>query len=232
MAVIDVYCEWLMNKTGNKVIALPDGLSGEKYLERLDILTKELFAPLTEYEEMDFRCGKAALSLIRKYCFTAKKSYGNAPQSAAFAEYAAATKKMIDDELFRIGSIHNGIIPMADTEKMFTIIANTLQLMTSVIAYYNRSKSDRTTRAKPKAIGVELPINVGVQKEIPWEREDTKVVDIIPYLDQTFGVNENFEKSKKNPNAPRKIAGEWAELKYLQMVLELSKIKLDEMEVF
>lgn len=231
MAVIDTYFEWVLSLRGSTVIMLPGGVSAEKYLERLDLLIKEQFSRITMYDEIDYRSGKAGLLLLKKYCFS-KKTYGNAPQSADFSTYADATVKMIDDELQRIGSVHNGIIPIVHPETMFTITANTLQLMTSVVKHYNRKKEDNITKTKAKVAGVELPIMVDVQKEIVWEREDTKLVNVIPYLDNTFSITESFNKSRKNQNAPVRVIAEWAEFRYLSMLLEISKIKLEELEVF
>ena len=72
---------------------------------------------------------------------------------------------------------------------------------------------------------------INVQKEIVLERNDTKIVDVIPYLDSAFAISEAFNASKKNVNAPRKVAGEWAEFKYLSMILDLTVVKLDELGV-
>lgn len=231
METIDIYCEWLLKQQGNSVVTLPGGLSEKKYLERLDILITEMFSQLTLFHEQDYRCGKATLELVKKYCFS-NQAYGNAPQAPSFKDYSAATLKMIDDELKRISLVQNADNPYVDPEKLFTIIANTYQLMTSVIAYHHREKNQKVKKEKARFVGVELPIMVDVQKEITFEREDPGIVDIIPYLDKAFSINDSFEKARNNANSPRKIIGEWAEFKYLGMILELSKIKLDELGVF
>ena len=67
---IDAYCEHLMQMHGNDmVVVLPGGLSPEQYLSNLNILISELFAPLTVFSEQEYRSGKAALLLLKKYFY-------------------------------------------------------------------------------------------------------------------------------------------------------------------
>ena len=220
-----------MEMHGKGTIAvLPGGLSAEQYLTKMNILLTELFVPLTIYSEIEYRSGKASLLLLKKYCFS-KKIYGNTPQDASFIEYANTTEKMIDDEIHRMETVNNNIFPVVNFEKLFTIMYNALQLMTSVSLHHGMKKEEKTTKQKAKVVGVELPIMVDVQKTIRWEREDTRIVDVIPYIDKTLGISEAFEKTSNNPNAPKKVIGEWAELKYLSMILELTRIKIEELEV-
>lgn len=229
--IIDSYCEHLMQMHGEDVVVvLPGGLTPDQYLSKVNILISELFAPLTEYAEKDYRSGKAALMLLKKYCFS-RKTYGNAPTDEPFNNYSNATLKMIDEEIKRLEAEYNGAIPVVDANKLFTIIYNTLQLMTSVSEHHAKKKEEKTTKQKAKFVGVELPIMVDVQKTIRWEREDLQIVDVIPYLDKTFEITESFEKTSKNPYAPSKNISEWAEFKYLSIILELSRIKAKELGV-
>ena len=224
--IIDSYCEYIISKQVKGVVSvLPDGLSQQQYLDRLSYMIRDHYAPLTIYTEADYRCGKAALSLLKKYCFS-KRVYGNAQQDEAFRAYSAATEKMIDDELFRISAVHNNAIPVINAEKMFTIVANTLQLLTSVEIYHKGKEKERTAK------GVKQVNTPAAPNMIIWERTDTALTDVIPYLDKTFQITENFDKSRNNPNAPRRIIGEWAEFNYLRTILQLTKMKLDDLGVF
>ena len=232
MATIDAYCEWLLKqKLGQKMQVLPEGLSEEQYLDRLDTLTRNLFAQMTLYSEKDYQTGKAALILIRKFCFS-QRIYANAPQSESFSAYSTVTLKMIEDELNALNAIETEDVPMVNAEKLFTIMYNTLQLITSIIHYFTIKKEERIKKTNAKVVGVEIPLfKIDVQKEIDLERDKTELINPIPYLESIFAVNSNFEKSKKNGNSPRKIAGEWAEFKYLSMIFELSLLKIQELEM-
>ncbi len=231
MEFIDVYYEWLLKqKQGSKVSVLPDGLTEEQSLWRMDVLIRDLFSQMTLYSAEDYRSGRATLILLKKFCFS-NATYGNAPRDAAFRAYSEATVKMIDDELARVAASGKDELVCVNPEKLFTIITNTLQMLTSIVQYHGMKKEERTNRSKAKIGSVQLPIKINVQKEIVLERSDTKIVDVIPYLDSAFAISESFNASKKNANAPRKVAGEWAEFKYLTMILDLTMVKLDELGV-
>ena len=231
MPVVDVYFEWLLTKHGPDGSALPFGETEKRFLQYHNILIMELYTQLTIYSETDYRTGKALLMLLKKFCFS-KRTYSNAPLSASFSEYSDATLQMIEEELARLDSVSGGLLPTVDPEKVFTIIANAMQLMTSVALHHQQSREEKTQKTKAKVAGLQLPIYVDAQKEIIWERNDTAIIDIIPYLDEAFAINESFEKTRSNGNTPSKVIGEWAEFKYLSLILQLSKKKLDEVGVF
>ena len=232
MVIIDSYCEHIIAaRTDGSVPALPGGLTREQFLDRLNFMIREHYAPLTIYTEADYRCGKAALLLLKKFCFS-KRTYSNVQQDDAFKAYSTATLKMIDDELFRISAVHNNAIPVVNAETLFTIISNVLQLMTSVVTYFTGRTEERFNKAGTKVVAKKQQSMPGTPNVITWEREDTALVDVISYLDGAFQITDTFEKSRSNANAPRKITGEWAEFRYLSTILELTKICLDEMGVF
>ncbi len=229
--MIDAYCEWLFSQNNSRgVVALPDGLTEEKYLDHLDVLIKNLFSQLTVYPESDYRSGKAALILLKKYCFD-KRIYENAPLDSAFSDYSDLTQKMIQEELDKL-SLEKDAPSKVNEETLFTIMYNTFQLLTSVIKHHEMEKDERYSKQSPKVVGIEIPlIKVDVQKKITWERENTGIRNPIRFLDEIFMITETFEKSKSNENAPRKISGQWAEYKYLSMIMDLSLITIRELGV-
>ena len=232
MAIVDSYCECIIGPDGKGIVsALPDGQTGNQFLDRLSYMIREHYAPLTIYTEADYRCGKAVLLLLKKYCFS-KRVYRNVQQDEAFKAYAAATEKMIDNELFRINAVHNNAIPVVNAETVFTIISNTLQLLTSVALFYKGQSEERTNKAGTKVVAIKHQSAPNAPKMIAWERPDTGLTDVISYLDSVYQITADFDKSKTNPNAPRKIIGAWAEFGYFRTVLELTRMKLDELGVF
>ena len=234
MATIDTYFEWLLeqHKSGDTIVVVQEETSEEEYLKRLDILISELFSKVTAYSEEEYRSGKALLMLLKKYCFS-KKTYGNAPLSASFAAYSDATQKMIDEELQKFTSAEGAGAAVVDASKVFTIVSNTLQLLTSVVRHFSKAKEERVVKSNARVVGIELAMfKVDVQKEIVWERENTALMDPVPYLDGAFTISDDFEKARKNENSPRRMISDWAEFKYLKMALELTMEKLRELEVF
>ncbi len=228
MMVIDSYCERILGKETKGVVSvLPDGISREEFVWRLDILIKEMFAPLTDYSEAEFRCGKVLLLLLKKYCF-AKKTIGNLQQEKDFSDYYLKTSSMLEDEILRLVPDADGAIPVLDADKTFTIIANIMQLLTSVITVQKRDKE----KTNAQVLGINLPIMVDKQEKVTLIRDNTAIMNIVPYLDEIHGITDNFEKAKKNSGANKTAYTEWVEFRYLRLVLELSKCKLDEIGVF
>lgn len=228
MMIIDSYCERILEKeTQDTVSVLPGGISREELVWRLDIMIKEVYAELTDYSEADFRCGKALLLLIKKYCFS-KKAIGNLQMEKDFAEYYDKTEKMLDDQIARLVPAKNGAIPVLDADKVFTIISNAMQLLTSVM-YVQQQEKEKTNA---QVLGINLPIKVDKQVKVSLARDNTTIGDIVSYLDEVYDITENFNKAKKNPGGNKQAYVEWVEFKYLRLVLELSKYKLDEIGVF
>lgn len=228
MMIIDSYCERILEKESkNKVSVLPGGVSREEFIWRLDILIKEMFAPLTEYTEADYRCGKALLLLLKKYCFS-KKTLTNQQQDDDFSAYLSKTSKMLEDEIARLVPDSNGAIPVLNADKVFTLITNIMQMLTSVIAEQKKKKE----KTNAQVLGINLPIMVDKQDKLRLVREDTAIVNIIPYLDEVYGISDSLDKTKKNLINSKTPYVEWVEFRYLKLVLELTKCKLDEIEVF
>ena len=228
MTVIDSYCERILEKEiQGTVSVLPGGVSREEFVWRLDIMIKEVFSELTEYTESEYRCGKALLQLVKKYCFS-KKALGNLVMEKDFADYHAKTVKMLDDEIARLVPDAEGTIPVIDADKAFTIISNAMQLLTSVIQVQGQEKE----KTNAQVLGVNLPIMVDKQLRVSLERQDTAIENIIPYLDKVFDISTGFEKAKKNVVASKSAYVEWVEFKYLRLILELTRCKLDEIGVF
>ncbi len=228
MMIIDSYCEHILEKESKGIVSvLPDGVSREEFVWRLDILIKEMFAPLTEYTEADFRCGKALLLLVKKYCLS-KKALTSQQQDDDFSAYLTKTTKMLDDELARLVPDSEGMIPVLDADRTFTIISNIMQMLTSIISEQKKKKE----KTNAQVLGISLPIMVDKQDKLHLVREDTTIVNIIPYLDEVHGISENFDKAKKNMNGNKTPYVEWVEFRYLKLILELTKCKLDEIEVF
>ena len=226
---VDSYCEKVvMLKADSGAIAvLPDGLSREEYVAHLDILISEMYSKLTSFLEWEFRNGYALLQIIRKYCFS-KKVFDNLQQDKDFAEYYAKTNSMIDDEMAKFARDPEKFFAEIDAEKVFTIIANTMQLLTSVI----KVRETETEKKSAQVFGVNLPFMVDKQKTVSLVRESTAIVDIVPYLDKVNGITESYEKALTSPVGSKTALMEWVEFRYLKTVLDLTKCKLDEIEVF
>lgn len=228
MMVIDSYCERILGKETKGIVSvLPDGISREEFVWRLDILIKEMFAPLTDYTEAEFRCGKALLLLLKKYCFS-RKTIGNLQQEKDFSDYYSKTASMLENEITRLVPGADGAIPVLDADKTFTIIANIMQLLTSVITVQKRDKE----KTNAQVLGINLPIMVDKQEKVGLVRDNTAIMNIVPYLDEIHGITDNYEKAKKNSGASKAAYTEWVEFRYLRLVLELLKCKLDEIGVF
>ena len=227
--VIDSYCERILaNESKDVVSVLPGGVSREEFVWRLDILIKDMFSELTEYTEADFRSGRALLLLLEKYCLS-KKTLGNLQQEQDFADYLAKTQQMLEDEIIRMTPLADGMIPMLEADKTFTIIANIMQLLTSVSLVQKQEKEK--TNAQVLGLNIRF-IQVDKPGTVSLARENTAIVNIIPYLDEANGITDSFEKAKKAPVGSKASYVEWVEFKYLKMVLELTKCKLDEIGVF
>lgn len=228
MIAVDSYCERILAKeTKGSVSVLPGGVSREGFILRLDVLIKDMFSELTEYSETDYRCGKALLLLLKKYCLS-KKALGNLQQEPDFSEYLDKTQKMLDEEIGRLVPDEEGIVPPLDADKTFTIISNIMQLLTSVILVQKRDKE----KTNLQVVGINLPFMVDKQEKVSLARADTAVMNIVPYLDEVYGITDSFEKARKTLAGAKSTYVEWIEFKYLKMVLELTKCKLDEIGVF
>lgn len=229
MKVIDSYCERILaNETKGVVSVLPGGVSREEFVWRLDILIKDMFSELTEYTEEDYRSGRALLLLLKKYCFS-KKALGNLQQEQDFAEYLTKTQQMLDEEIIRSTPLADGMIPALDADKAFTIITNIMQLLTSVSLVQQQEKEK--TNAQVLGLNIRF-IQVDKPGIVSLARENTAIIDIVPYLDEAHGITDGFEKAKKAPVGSKTSYVEWVEFKYLKMILELTKCKLDEIGVF
>lgn len=229
MMVIDSYCEKILAKETEGVVSvLPGGVSREEFVWRLDVLIKDMFSELTEYTEADFRSGRALILLLKKYCFS-KKTLGNLQQEQDFVVYLEKTQKMLDEEITRLTPMADGMIPVLDADKTFTIIANIMQLLTSVSLVQNQEKEK--TNAQVLGLNIRF-IQVDKPGVVSLARESTAIVNIIPYLDESNGITDSFERTKKAPVGSKASYVEWVEFKYLKMVLELTKCKLDEIGVF
>lgn len=228
LMVIDSYCEKILGKQSSDVVSiLPGGVSREEYVWKLDIFIKEMYAELTGFSEQEYRCGKALLCLIKKYCFS-RKATGNLQMEKDFSDYFFATEKMLNEEIERIKPLDDGAFPVIDAEKTFTIIANSMQLLTSVIHIRNKEKE----KMNAQLLGVYLPFKVDKQVKLVLSREDTSIENIVPYLDQVHEISVNFEKAKQNSGGSKTAFVEWLEFRYLKQILELTKCKLDEIGVF
>ncbi len=229
MKVIDSYCERILEReTKGAVSVLPGGVSREEFVWRLDILIKDMFSELTEYSEAEYRSGRALLLLLKKYCFS-KKTLGNLQQEQDFADYLNKTQQMLDDEILRLTPLEDGMIPAVDSDKAFTIIANTMQLLTSVSIIQKQEKE----KTNAQVLGINIPFMlVEKQEKVSLARDDTAIINIAQHLDEVYGITESFEKAKKTPVGAKSTYVEWIEFKYLRIVLELTKCKLDEIGVF
>lgn len=231
--VIDSYSEYVLNpKQSNAVGTLPKGQSREDFIAKLDVLISETFPEMTPYNEEEFRKGKAILLLVKKYCLD-NKSFGNAPQAPDFTEYLNATKKMLEDELARLVPAEDGSISAVDFDKAFTIVSNAMQLLTSAIAYWERRVESEKNNNQPAVLGIKLPF--GGNNPVPplsFAREDTKIVDVTPYLDNVWQITKDYLKAKALLKFQSEAFVEWNEFKYLKMVLQITKMRLDEIGVF
>ena len=226
--VIDSYCEFIAEKSySDEIVVVAEDEETEAFLNRMDVLIKEMYAELTAYSEAEFRCGKALLQLIKKYCMS-KKAMGNLQMAKDFSEYFVKTDKILDHEIQKIPPDAQCDAPVIDAETVFTIISNAMQMLTSVIQMQKREKE----KTNAQFLGIALPIKVDKQEAVSLARESTTVEDIVPYLDAVFCITENFEKAKKNPGSNKTPIVEWAEFHYLKQVLTLTKSKLDEIGVF
>ena len=226
--MMDSYCDLVMQyKSGNSVPVLPGGMNREEFASRMDILIREMFAPFTDYSEAEYRCGKALLLLIKKYCLS-KKALGGLQPEKDFSDYLTATMKMIDDELERLVPDSEGYYPVIDADKAFTIITNCMQLLTSVMLVQNREKEKKNAQV----LGISLPFMVEKSGTVRLARDSVSIGNIIPYLDEVYDITGGFEKARKTIGAGKAPYQVWTEFKYLKSVLELTKCKLDEIGVF
>lgn len=232
--IVDSYSEIILKPvSGTSVGTLPDGMSWEDYLIHLDILIKETFPEMTSYKEKDFRCGKALLLLLKKYCFHAK-SLGNAPKTPAFTKYLQETEKMLDEEITRLSSeMYDGTMVVLDKDKTFTIISNIMQLLTSVMAGQERQQAKEQKNAQPAVLGIKIPFIGGATVDpIDFAREDTSIGNVVSYLDNVWEITRRYLVAKANPKSSCEAFIDWNEFKYLRMILQITKMRLDEIGVF
>lgn len=231
--VIDSYCEHVLNLNQSNVVGiLPNGLSRDEFIVRLDVLISETFPEMTSYTEAEYRSGKVILLLLKKYCLE-NKAFGNAPQAPDFAEYLNATKKMLEDELARMVPAEDGSIPAVSFDKAFTIVSNVMQLLTSTIAYWERRVKNDKNNNQQAVLGIKLPF--GGNNPVPqlgFARESTEIVDVISYLDNVWRISKNYLKAKALLKFQSEAFMEWNEFKYLKMILQITKMRLDEIGVF
>ena len=231
--VIDSYSEYILNpKQNNAVGVLPKGESREAFLFKLDILIKETLPEMTPYSEKEFRSGKALLLLIKKYCLN-DKAFGNVPQASDFSAYLDITKKMLEDEIKRMSPVNNGEIPAVDFNVAFTIVSNAMQLLTSAMDYRKEQTEKNKKNNQPVFLGIKLP--VGGNSPVPqmsFARESTEIGDVINYLDDTWTITRNYMKAKGLMKAQGEAFIEWNEFKYLKLILQITKMRLDEIGVF
>ncbi len=235
MNVIDSYSEYIVKPEPSLGSTLLNGVNRNEYLQELNILIREVFSAIPPYSESDYRCGRVILCLVQKYCL-APKAFGDAPQSPEFTAYLNATKAMLQDELKRIDSVHGQDWSlMIDHDLVFTIISNTLQLLTSAIEYYDsrRAEKGENKNPKPAVFGIPLPFGAGAPVQpISLERENTVLVDVIPYLDNVWEITKKHNRAKAMLKFQGEAFMDWTEFKYLKMILSTTKMRLDEIGVF
>ena len=240
MNVIDSYSEYIVKPEPSLGSTLLNGVNRNEYLQELNILIREVFSAIPPYSESDYRCGRVILCLVQKYCL-APKAFGDAPQSPEFTAYLNATKAMLQDELKRIDSAHGQDWSlMIDHDLVFTIIANTLQLLTSAMEYYDRQMAEKKQPKKddgknPKAAFLGIPLPFGAAAPVPpisLERESTALGDVVPYLDNVWEITKKHNRAKAMLKFQGEAFMDWTEFKYLKMILSTTKMRLDEIGVF
>ena len=231
--IVDSYSEHVLNpKQSGAVGTLPKGQSREEFIVKLDVLISETLPEMTPYSEEEYRKGKALLLLVKKYCLD-NKAFGNAPQAQDFTNYLNATKKMLDDEIARMVPAEDGTIPAVDFDKAFTIVSNAMQLLTSTIVYWEKRVESEKNNNQPAVLGFRLPF--GGNNPVPplgFARESTELVDVIPYLDNVWQISNNYYKAKALLKFQSDAFIVWNEFKYLKMILQITKMRLDEIGVF
>ena len=230
--IIDSYSELILNPSqSNAVGTLPNGMDRDVFLFRLNILIEETLPEMTPFKLADFRCGKALLELVKKYCFNAR-AIGNSPKTPAFSDYYITTEKMLTDELERMKPAADGTIPVLDKDKAFTIISNIMQLLTSVILQQKKQKAKEEQAAQPAVLGIKLPFGGPAVDPVNFVREDTAIVNVLPYLDNVWEITKRYTAARANPRNACEAFVDWNEFKYLRMILQITKMRLDEIGVF
>ncbi len=231
--IIDSYSELILNPNQSYAIGtLPDGTDRDEYLFRLNVLLEETLPEMTLYKNAEFRSGKAILLLLKKYCFSAK-SIGNTPKTPAFSDYYMATEKMLDEEISRMATAEDGTIPVLNKEKTFTIISNIMQLLTSVILQQEKKKEKESKNAQPAVLGIKIPFVGGTPTDpVDFVRDDTAIADVVSYLDRTWEITKRYITAKANPKCACEAFIDWNEFKYLKSILQITKMRLDEIGVF
>ena len=231
--IVDSYSEYILNpKQSSAVGTLPKGMSRDEFIVRLDVLIGETLPEMTPYSEAEYRSGKAILLLVKKYCL-AGKAFGNASQAPDFAAYLNATLKILDGEITRMIPAEDGSIPAVDFDKTFTVISNAMQMLTSAISYWEqRVESEKNN---DQSAGRRIKLSRGGNIAVPqmgFARESTELVDVIPYLDNVWQITKDYMKAKALLKFQSEAFMNWNEFKYLKMILQITKMRLDEIGVF
>ena len=92
---VDSYCENLLDPEQRR-----------EALNTIDVLIRELYAPVTEYTEEEFRQGFALMFLVKKYCMT-EKCLSGLQMSEDFRTYWDKTLGILNNELARCPSRHD-----------------------------------------------------------------------------------------------------------------------------
>ena len=233
--IIDSYSEYILNaehKAGEKIGTLPNGVSREDWLKTLDVLIRETFPEVTAYSQAEYRTGKVILLLIQKYCLS-DKVFGSIKKGQTLIDYTAATADMLTQELNRMNAASNGFMPVLDAEKAFTIIANTMQILTTVMEAKEKTPQGGAAD-QPAIFGIKLPFGAPAPAgpTIEMARESTAIGDVVSYLDTNWEFTKNLQRFKTTPKFQGDAIMEWMEFKYLRMILQITRMRLDEMEVF
>lgn len=233
IVIVDSYSEYVLNpKQSNVVSTLPNGQSREEFIVKLDVLIGETFPEMTPYSEEEYRKGKVILLLVKKYCLS-NKAFGNAPQAPDFSEYLNVTKKILDDELNRMVPAEDGTIPAVDFDKAFTVVSNAMQLLTSAIDYWEKRVESDKNNNQPAGLKIKLPFGGNnPAPQLDFARESTELADVTPYLDNVWQITKHYTKAKALLKFQSEAFIEWNEFKYLKMILQITKMRLDEIGVF
>ena len=236
ITIIDSYTEHLLNaesKPGEKIGTLPRGIARDEWLNTLNVLIRETFPEMTGFTEADYRSGKALLQLVKKYCL-GDKCFAGIKKGKSLADYLEATKAMLEEELNRMNSVNAGVLLTLDHEKTFTILSNAMQLLTTVMEAKEKAKTSAAQNNQPVILGVKLPFGVPGQQaqEVEFARESTEIGDVIGYIDETWEITKDYQKAKASLKFQGDTIVEWMEFKYLRMILEVTKMRLDEIGVF
>ena len=231
--MIDCYSEHILNPNQTGAVGtLPDGMDRDEFLFRLNVLLEETFPEMTSHSKQEYHSGKALLLLVKKYCFNSKV-VGNAPKTPGFTEYFNATEKILDEEISRMSPAEDGTIPALDKDKAFTVISNIMQLLTSVILQQEKQKAKEEKNAQPAVLGIKIPFVGGAPVDpVDFVREDTSVANIPEYLDNKLEITKRFFAAKANPKNACEAFMDWNEFKYLKIILQITKMRLDEIGVF